>query len=160
MEWKHVNVIKEQRVPVNIGETVEQTKDWSPLNAQTSLFIALRELFNREKLYLDPELNLNMVIKILNTNKKYLYQAISENSDENFRSFLNRYRIDEAKKIIGQKLQLAEELILSELYASVGFNSPATFYKAFKTVTGLSPQDYATELKAEIKANNLAVDKL
>jgi AraC-like DNA-binding protein len=154
MEWKQNNAYIEKRSPVNILEKVEQTKERPSFNAQTSLYTALRELFNSQKLYLDPELNLNTVIRILSTNKKYLYQAISENSDENFRSFLNRYRVAEAKRIIGQKLLTTEELILSELYASVGFNSPATFYKAFKSVTGLSPQDYATELKAELKGNN------
>ena len=154
MEWKQNNAYIEKRSPVNILKKVEQTKERPSFNAQTSLYTALRELFNSQKLYLDPELNLNTVIRILSTNKKYLYQAISENSDENFRSFLNRYRVAEAKRIIGQKLLTTEELILSELYASVGFNSPATFYKAFKSVTGLSPQDYATELKAELKGNN------
>ncbi len=89
------------------------------------------------------------VIKILGTNQKYLYQAISENSESNFRSFLNRYRVDEAKRIIEQKIRMKEELNLSDIFSSAGFNSPVSFYRAFKSVTGLTPKEYATEIRIE-----------
>jgi AraC-like DNA-binding protein len=37
------------------------------------------------------------------------------------------------------------------LYSSAGFHSPVSFYRAFKTVTGLTPKDYAAEIRWEIK---------
>jgi AraC-like DNA-binding protein len=87
------------------------------------------------------------VIKILGTNQKYLYHAINENSDSNFRSFLNRYRVDEAKRIIEQKIQKAEYLNLSEIYVKAGFNSSVSFYRAFKHITGLKPKEYVSEVR-------------
>ena len=100
-------------------------------------------------------LNLKTVIRVLGTNQKYLYQAISENSDNNFRSFLNRYRVDEAKRVIEKKIQGNEDLNLSDLYSTVGFNSPVSFYRAFKSVTGLTPKDYAVEFRNETKKEQL-----
>lgn len=114
---------------------------------QSILFSELREIFTSRKLYLDPELNLKTVIKLLGTNKKYLYQAISENSDENFRSFINRYRVDEAKRIMEDRISRNDEVNLSELYSLAGFNSSVSFYRAFKVITGLTPKDYLKEIK-------------
>jgi AraC-like DNA-binding protein len=118
---------------------------------QAVLFTELREVFDQQKLYLDPELNLKTVIRILGTNKKYLYQAISENSNNNFRTFLNRYRVDEAKKVMEERIKANQDLNLSELYTFAGFNSTTSFYRAFRHITGLSPREYATELAREIR---------
>ena len=118
---------------------------------QATLFKELRDVFDKQKLYLDPDLNLKAVIRILGTNKKYLYQAISENSDANFRSFINRYRVDEAKRLMESGMQNNEQIKLSEIHASAGFNSSVSFYRVFKRVTGLTPKDYLSELKFALK---------
>ena len=123
------------------------------IQIEATLFRELREVFDRQKLYLDPELNLKAVIRILGTNKKYLYQAINDNTAANFRGFINRYRIDEAKRIMESGMQNNEQINLSEMYTSAGFNSSASFYRAFKQVTGLAPLDYLRETKSALKAN-------
>ena len=151
MEWKRIKPEEEDDEIENITVTEDVVNDKMVYAAQALLFTELREVFDKQKLYLDPELNLKTVIRVLGTNQKYLYQAISGNSDNNFRSFLNRYRVDEAKKIIEQKIRGKKELNLSELYSSAGFHSPVSFYRAFKLVTGLTPKDYAAEIRWEVK---------
>ena len=133
------------------GENLLLEKSLDVMELQGKLFMELREVFGHQKLYLDPELNLKAVIKILGTNKKYLYQAISENTTANFRTFINRYRIDEAKRIMEIGMQNNEYINLSEIYTSAGFNSATSFYRAFKLLTGLAPQDYLREIKAALK---------
>jgi len=150
MKWKYTKNLKEteeneenegiQHPEKLINKNIE-------LASQTLLFAELRDVFENQKLFLDPELNIKSVIKILGTNQKYLYHAINENSDSNFRSFLNRYRVDEAKRIIEQKIQKAEYLNLSEIYAKAGFNSSVSFYRAFKHITGLKPKEYVSEVR-------------
>ena len=150
LEWKKTNNVDigtDAKI-LHLEGLHEETK---PAHvSQAMLFAELREAFEAQKLYLDPELNLKTVIKVLGTNKKYLYQAINENSD-NFRSFLNRYRVDEAKRIIEHKIRRKEELNLSELYVPAGFNSAVPFYRAFKLLTGLTPKNYADEVRREVK---------
>ena len=116
------------------------------------IFLELRELFETKKLYLNPNLDIDLVIKELGTNKKYLYYAINSNS-ENFRSFLNRYRIEEAKELIRNSIKNNTSPNFTEIYESTGFNSNVTFYRAFKSVTGLTPKEYATEYNNESNSN-------
>ena len=149
----------EQQEPIANKDEDEKILDGEPLDEiqlQATLFTELRDAFDKQKLYLDPELHLNAVIKILGTNKKYLYKAINDNTDTNFRTFINRYRIDEAKRIMENGMQNNEQVNLSEMFASAGFNSSASFYRIFKQVTGLSPRDYLSELKAAMKNSGQA----
>jgi AraC-like DNA-binding protein len=152
MEWK-----KEHQEPsVTKDEPLEKVSG-EPLDdqhIQVALFTELRDAFDKQKLYLDPELNLKNVIRILGTNKKYLHQALSENSDQNFRAFINRYRVDEAKRVIKERTAVGAELNLSELYTQAGFNSTASFYRAFKSVTGLTPKEFAAEMDRENRNKN------
>ena len=151
LEWKKTKNTDIETDPKNL-QLEGPHQETKPVHvSQALLFAELRDIFEVQKLYLDPELNLKTVIKVLGTNKKYLYQAINENSDNNFRSFLNRYRVDEAKKIIEHKIRTKEELNLSELYVPAGFNSAVPFYRAFKLVTGLAPKNYADEVRREVK---------
>ena len=155
MEWKQSKDPESVESPDNNAKSNTAIDETKELNAQNILFSELRDVFDKQKLFLDPELNLKTVIRVLGTNQKYLYQAISENSDNNFRSFLNRYRVDEAKRVIEKKIQGNEDLNLSDLYSTVGFNSPVSFYRAFKSVTGLTPKDYAVEFRNETKKEQL-----
>ena len=150
MEWRNLKEAEKQNVTQKTPDDGNVMKEKPAFSSQISLFTELRDMFDSQKLYLDPELNIKSVIKILGTNQKYLYQAISENSDSNFRSFVNRYRVDEAKKIIGQKIHSKQVLNLSEIYIASGFNSSVSFYRAFRSMTGLTPKDYATEIRHEL----------
>jgi AraC-like DNA-binding protein len=152
MQWKQVKGLQ-KTVGSGLAETHQEIiiPESEKTLAYKALFAELREIFEQQKLYLDPEVNLASVIKILGTNKKYLYEAISKSGDDNFRNFINRYRVDEAKRIIGQKIRMKDESNLSEIYESAGFNSTVSFYRAFKSVTGLTPKEYATEIRIEMK---------
>jgi len=153
MEWKYNKDLLKTEENKGIQHPEKLENENIALNAQTLLFAELREVFENQKLYLDPELNIKTLIKILGTNQKYLYHAINDNSDSNFRSFLNRYRVDEAKRIIEQKIKKDEYLNLSEIYAMAGFNSSVSFYRAFKHITGLKPKEYASELRNTLPKN-------
>lgn len=123
----------------------------------SSLYHQLHNAFNNERLYLNPELDINSIVKVLGTNKKYLYYAMNANSKDNFRNFVNRYRIEEAKRNIELKIQQKEKLNISELYLSTGFSSPVTFYRAFKSITGLTPKEYGMVLSGETENNQLSL---
>jgi len=135
------------------GETSPIVQDI--LSPQSILYSDLRETIEKQKLYLNPELNLPMVIKLLGTNKKYLYEAISSNTDNNFRNFINRYRIDHAKRIIEENIRQKSNSNLSELYSIFGFNNSTSFYRTFKAITGLTPKEYSTEVENDVREEKL-----
>jgi AraC-like DNA-binding protein/tetratricopeptide (TPR) repeat protein len=142
----------DQQEPDSEFHDSEQIRDKDhDIHAQSDLFNELRKVFFSQKLYLDPEINLKTVIRLLGTNRKYLYQAISENSDQNFRSFINRYRVEEAKRLMEEGLRSGKEVNLYEMYTASGFNSAPSFYRAFKSITGLTPREYLLEIKNDIR---------
>jgi AraC-like DNA-binding protein len=113
------------------------------------LFEKIMMVLETEKLFLNPDLDQNTIIKIIGTNKKYLYEAVAQNSDLNFRGIINRLRINEAKSIIEQKILNKEEINFSNLFSESGFNSNSSFYRTFKTATGITPNDYAEEFRKD-----------
>lgn len=115
------------------------------------LFEKIMYILETEKLFLKPDLNQNTIIKLVGTNKKYLYEAISQNSDLNFRGIVNRLRINEAKVIIQDKIIGKQEINFITLISECGFNSNSSFYRTFKTITGITPNDYAVEFKKDRK---------
>lgn len=121
-------------------EQVEIEKD------SQQLFQGLLQEIQDKKLYLDPKLNQRSLVNEFGTNRQYLYEAIRKNGEDNFRGLINRFRINEAKEEMEKHLTKGEKLDFSILAEKVGFNSYATFYRAFKTCTGLTPAEFSKEL--------------
>ena len=95
-----------------------------------------------EKLYTNPELTLTALAKHLQTNNTVLSRVVNSGFGQNFNDFINYYRVEDVK----QKLQsggAAEQTIMSLAY-DAGFNSKATFNRAFKKVTGKNPKEFTS----------------
>lgn len=110
------------------------------------LVLNVKTKMNEEKVFLNPGININELSKELNTNSKYLSQAINSIYNVNFNNFVNQYRIKEAQKLLSDK----EKNILSieGIATSVGFNSKATFNTAFRKYTGVTPSFYKKSLQS------------
>ena len=121
---------------------VEQKYQSSSLKGveEVKLYFRLKDLIEKEKLYLDASLNLKMVADMLNTNTKYLSQVVNHLSGRNFQYFVNTYRVEEAKlKLVSQDYQ---NLTLYGIALQCGFKNKSTFYKVFKEITSFTPKDY------------------
>jgi len=105
-----------------------------------SLFQNIIKLFNEEKIYRRVDLSLDLLAKRLNSNVKYISGAIKDQTSMNFNTFMNTYRIEDAKDLLHDpKLNYwALEAIAEEC----GFNNQTSFYQAFKKNTGLTPTQY------------------
>ncbi|WP_445453960.1 helix-turn-helix domain-containing protein [Flavobacterium sp. 25HG05S-40] len=93
-----------------------------------------------EKLYQNPELTLTDLAKILHTNATLISKTINQGFGLNFNDFINNFRI-EAVKSSFQKGEHKKSTLLGIAF-DCGFNSKATFNRAFKKNTGLSPKEY------------------
>ncbi len=113
------------------------------------LFQEIIEFIRTNKLYLDPKFNQQTLVTLFGTNRQYLYEAISKNGDDNFRGIINRFRINEAKRLLAEQLDSEHPLDVSAIAEKVGFNSYPTFYRAFKNITGLTPLDFTKELRKD-----------
>jgi len=128
----------------------EERDELSP-EKSLQIFSQIMEIIETEKLYLSPELDQKYIVKRLNTNKRYIYESVRVHGDHNLKGLVNRLRINEAKRIIQERLQAKEDINLPEVYLSSGFTSKTSFYRTFKSVTGLPPGDYVAQLERELK---------
>ena len=100
----------------------------------------LRVLIENDQPYLDPELSLAELARKMNTNPSLLSKIINEGFHLNFNDFINESRV----KVVIEKLKAGEQktqTLLGIAY-DCGFNSKATFNRAFKKVTGVSPKEW------------------
>lgn len=133
----------------NLSESDETIDFENNFSKSEDLFNKIIETINDGKLFLNPELDQKLLIRILGTNKKYLYEAIKLHGESNFRGIINRLRVNYAKKMIEKSIIEKQTMNFSELYTISGFNANSSFYRIFKSMTGLSPLEYATEFKKE-----------
>jgi len=100
----------------------------------------LRRIVEKDKLFLDPNIKIRDISSRMGIPRKVLSQIINELLGENFKSFINKYRIEEAKKRLVDRNE-ADFILLKMIY-DVGFNSKSVFNAAFKKYTGMSPSEF------------------
>lgn len=98
------------------------------------------ELIEKEKLYLNPDLSLPDLSKHLSMKTHDLSYFLNQYFDQNFYNFINRFRIEESKRILLDP----DKQYLSILGVALesGFNSKTAFNTNFKKQTNLSPSAF------------------
>lgn len=97
----------------------------------------LMDLMEKERPYLNPDLTLNDLAKLVDTSPRQLSQIINQGLGKKFYEFVNEFRVEESKKL----LEEGELKMLGVAYDS-GFKSKSTFNEAFKRFAGLTPSEY------------------
>ena len=145
--------LNKQEISENQEEEPGRSEDRDELSPEKSqqIFTQIMEVIETEKLYLSPELDQKYIIKRLNTNKRYVYESVRVHGDHNFKGLVNRLRVNEAKRIIQERLQAKADINLPDVYLSSGFTSKTSFYRTFKSITGLPPGDYVEQLEREMR---------
>ena len=109
--------------------------------------VRLIEYILWDKMYLNSNITIKDIAIKFGTNKAYISQAINESMHMNFSTFVNRYRIKEAKRIIGATI--GAKLNVEDLAAMCGFNNRMAFYNSFKRHVGMTPYNYVRTLREE-----------
>ncbi|MGE5343735.1 MAG: helix-turn-helix domain-containing protein [Candidatus Omnitrophota bacterium] len=130
--------IRENRQSLNVDEKYKtfklsdtESKHW------LSILISYME---EEKPYLDQNITLPGLAEQLSVRKEVLSQAINRELKLNFNSFLNGYRIEEAKRKLKDPKE--NQFVILKIAYEVGFNSKSSFNAVFKKMTGMSPKEY------------------
>ncbi|GGI56455.1 helix-turn-helix domain-containing protein [Winogradskyella haliclonae] len=107
----------------------------------------LSKLMTENHLFENPRLTLSDVAKELNTTTKTISSVVNSGFNMNFNDFVNHHRIESVK----EKFENGEQntTTLLGIALDCGFNSKATFNRAFKKSTSLSPKDYLEKLTKE-----------
>lgn len=104
----------------------------------------LTAYMEENKPYLDPELTLTGLAKKIEISRSQLSQLINMGVGHNFYDFVNKYRVEEVKRLmVDPKIQ---NFSLLGIAMEAGFKSKSTFNLIFKRFTGLTPSEYRKNL--------------
>ena len=100
----------------------------------------LESYVRNEKKYLDPDFTLDQLSSSLKINKVQVSQVINQYKGKGFADWINEYRVNEFIK----KAESGQygHLTLLGIATESGFNTKATFNKAFKKAKGMTPSQY------------------
>ena len=100
----------------------------------------LEQEMTNKQIYRDANLSVESLARKLGLHRNALSKANNRVTGDNYKQYINSYRIKEAVRII---LQSGDEIrYIDELYEQVGFTNRSSFYRAFKQFTGLSPAEF------------------
>jgi len=102
----------------------------------------LRQHMKTNKPYLNPTLTIQELADQIDTSLHKLSQVLNQKMGCNFTDYVNRYRVEESKKLLRNPKSM---YAIDGIGFECGFNSKTTFYKAFKKQTGLTPAAFKQE---------------
>ena len=91
-----------------------------------------------DKPFLNSDFSLPELASQLKLSVHQLSQAINDGLGKSFFEMTAEYRIEEAKLLLKEKMNIKVEEIAEE----VGYNSKSSFNTAFKKLTGMTPSEW------------------
>lgn len=123
------------------GEGKYDRSGLGPIDAQR-LAQRVEDLMQQQRPYLDRGLDQAGLAALLGIRAEWLSQVLNERLGQSFPRYVNRYRVEAAKRTL---LGLRGEPHTLRIAHDVGFGSKSTFYRAFKADTGMTPRQFWME---------------
>ncbi len=102
----------------------------------------VHSVMQEQNLYLDENLSLHDLAKKLRISPNYLSQTLNDHLKESFFDYVNRWRIEHAKRLLTSK-----DATILDIAMESGFNAKSSFYKSFKRCTGQTPSEYKQQVQ-------------
>ncbi|MBO6234697.1 MAG: helix-turn-helix domain-containing protein [Prevotella sp.] len=119
-------------------ETTESVS--AEVNAEKIRQISARieEVMRKEKPFLQPDLRVSDLARLLLTNRDYISRAIRLDKGMSFNEYVNKLRIEHAITLMKNNPQMS----VLDLSVKSGYTSQASFFRNFKQFTGTSPKQF------------------
>jgi len=132
--------LNQLKVFSGIDEKLKYANSKLPESEMQRYVQQLTQCMKTQKPYLIPSLTIDDLSQKLSISSWQLSQVINNSFHQNFFNFINKYRIEEAKRLMVVPSN-RKKTILEILY-EVGFNSKSTFNDVFKKYTGMTPSEF------------------
>ncbi|MEK5252260.1 helix-turn-helix domain-containing protein [Paenibacillus sp. FSL F4-0125] len=116
-------------------DTIDQQNEMMDNSTVKRMIEYIHDNYNRD-------LSLSMIAEEFNFSPGYVSIAFKNHSGENFKDYLNFYRVQQAKEIMRQQ----KDIKIGDLALMVGCNNANTFIRMFRKYEGLAPGQYAKKL--------------
>ncbi len=111
-------------------------------SADEALMQRICQLTETQQLYLNSELKVADIARLLGTNSSYISACINSQKGTSFNQFINTYRIERAKKLLREN----PDQKISEVWPVCGFSTETSFFRTFKTLTGMTPSEWKQQI--------------
>lgn len=119
---------------------VNDQKEFHTTEKQKNDFEKVDFFIKSKKRYLDPNFNLESLADDLDVSVSFLSPLINKHSGNNFSDYINRFRVNQVKKLLTNHNYNHYDIVSIGL--ECGFNSKSAFYSSFKKFTNQTPKDY------------------
>ena len=93
--------------------------------------------------YTNPDITIKTLADSLNAPVEKVSAAINKELHKTFFDLINEKRVDKAKALLNGNIN---KMTIEGIAYEAGFNSRASFYRAFKKHTSLTPSEYLSQL--------------
>lgn len=118
----------------------EPPKDKNDEKLSDSAITKVQMGMESQKLFLKQNLNIEEFSKRINLSVKDVSAVINKHYGTNFFEFMNSYRVEEAKRLLGSTEHT--DMTVMDVLLQSGFNSKSAFHRFFNRLVGMSPTEY------------------
>lgn len=105
------------------------------------LLTAIGRVMSDTSVFCHCDFNIEKLASLVDSNSRYVSEAINDGYGKNFRTFLNEYRIHEAMKRLSDSEHFGNYTIRA-VSESVGYKSQTNFITVFTKIAGMKPSIY------------------
>lgn len=134
--YKHESVLDE----LSDSQYIDMQDDTATITKDTQIGKRIAILFEKEKVYLNPNLKVSDIAAAIGTNRTYISAYFNKETQCTFYDYVNRFRIEYACK----QLDCTDDKIV-QIAETSGFNSAQAFIRVFTKIKGISPSKYRKE---------------
>lgn len=134
--YKHESVLDE----LSDSQYIDMQDDTATITKDTQIGKRIAILFEKEKVYLNPNLKVSDIAATIGTNRTYVSAYFNKETQCTFYDYVNRFRIEYACK----QLDCTDDKIV-QIAETSGFNSAQAFIRVFIKIKGISPNKYRKE---------------
>lgn len=131
--YQQVHLTKKLELVEKIAEEIDDSEE--EINPEHRDRVQL--IMNTEKPFLNPRLTLERFAELVHLPPRQVSLIINRCFEQNFHEYINRYRVEEAKKMLADP-----EYSIQKIAQLSGFNSKATFNRLFKNLVTVTPSEY------------------
>lgn len=139
-----IRIISTTKLNHVITKTANQTNE----DLKESEYLKIKHLILSEKLYKNINFNIQNLSQLSGIPSRKISKLINHFYGNNFNSFINTFRIDEAKILISS--ENFKNYTMEAIAKESGFNSKSSFNAHFRNKEGMTPTAYRTMYKNSI----------
>jgi two-component system response regulator YesN len=115
------------------GKVINEIQNMRNVNSK----VLVNRALNYIKYHYDEKISLDDVASELHISKQYLANAFKKATGENMSLYINKLRIEKAKRML-----LQSDGRIKEIFEDVGYSNQQYFSKVFKKITGMTIMEY------------------